>query len=167
MLCFPVASLVDDTRADAFKQVLGEEMADNLSPARHVTASWPPTILFFGNADRLLPGGILLHDRAREAGATCELYLASGEGHGFVNAAPWNIVSARYAEDFFMRAGLLEKKPLGEGPPNELKRYNGEPVERILIRTDGNPSRQRRQRPASKTSPEGPATGDAKTPGTR
>ena len=81
-LCYPVASLVDDRRADTFKQVLGEELALKLSPARHVTEAWPPTVLFFGTADRLLPGGVLLHNKAKEVGVAAELYLAEGQGHG-------------------------------------------------------------------------------------
>ena len=141
MLCFPVASLVDDQRADAFGQVLGRELAEKLSPARHVTKAWPPTVLFFGTADRLLPGGVLLHNKARDAGAACELYLAEGQGHGFVNMAPWNYVSSKCAAEFFQRAGVMNQGPLPNVPPGMLKKYNGEPVETILIKTNGNPSR--------------------------
>jgi len=154
ILCYPVASLVDDTRADGFKQVLGSEMADKLSPARHVTKSWPPTVLFFGNTDRLLANGILLHNKAREADVPCELYLAAGQGHGFVNMAPWNYVSAKRAADFFMRAGVLDKAPLPAAPPGELKKYNGEPVEKVYVKTNGNPSKPMRDSRAGKKPPE-------------
>jgi acetyl esterase/lipase len=156
MLCFPVASLVDDFRAEAFKQVLGEELSLKLSPARQVTKAWPPTILFFGNADRLLPNGILLYNQVREAGVVCELYLAEGQGHGFVNIEPWNYVSSKYAADFFMRAGILDKAPLPEAPPGELKKYNGEPIEKVYVKTQGNPTRMLLKSRGGKTTTEEP-----------
>jgi len=143
ILCYPVASLVDDTRGEQFKQVLGAEMAGKLSPARHVTKAWPPTIMFFGNADKLLPNGVLLYNKVREAGVAGELYLAEGEGHGFVNMPPWNYVSAKVAADFFMRTGVIAKAPLPETPSGELRKYNGEPVEKIMIKTGGNPTREK------------------------
>ncbi len=115
-----------------------------------MTKAWPPTVLFFGNTDKLLANGVLLHNQAREAGLAAELYLAEGEGHGFVNKAPWHEVSSKYAADFFMRAGVLEKKPLAAAPPNELKKYNGEPVEKIFVKTNGNPSKPARKGGANK-----------------
>ncbi len=142
ILCFPVASLMDDTRASSFQALLGRETANLLSPARQVAKSWPPTVLFYGTADRLLPGGVLLHNNARQVGSMCEMYLAEGQGHGYVNAEPWNVVSAKYAADFFMRAGVLDKGSLPETPPDELRLYNGEPIEAIFSRTGGNLSRK-------------------------
>jgi acetyl esterase/lipase len=156
MLCFPVASLVDDFRAEAFKQALGEELSLKLSPARQVTKSWPPTILFFGNTDRLLPNGILLYDQVRQAGVAAELYLADGQGHGFVNIAPWNYVSSKCAADFFMRSGILEKAVLPETPPGELKKYQGEPIEKVYVKTPGNPTRIRLKSRGGKTTTEEP-----------
>ena len=60
-----------------------------------------------------------------------------------MNIAPWNFVSSRYAAEFFMRAGVMDKALLPEVPPAELRRYNGEPIETILIKTNVNPTRQR------------------------
>jgi hypothetical protein len=65
------------------------------------------------------------------------------QGHGFVNAAPWNLVSAKYAADFFIRAGLLPKAALPDTPPGELKKYNGEPLEKVYVKTNENPAQQR------------------------
>ena len=134
---------MDDVRSTAFQQVFGEELAIQLSPARQVTEAWPPTVMFFGTADRLLPGGVLLYNKAKDAGVVAELYLAEGEGHGFVNIAPWNLISSRYAADFFMRAGVLYEMALPMAPPGELRKYDGEPIETILIKTNVNPTRQR------------------------
>jgi hypothetical protein len=142
-LCFPVARLADDPRSAASEQVVGKDLLQKLSPLRRVTKSWPSTVLFFGNADRLLPGGILLYDKAREMGVTCELCLAEGRGHGFVNASPWNFVSSKCAADFFMRAGVLPRAALPDTPPGMLKKYNDEPLEAVYLGTDDNPARQR------------------------
>ncbi len=157
LLCYPVASFVDDARAEGFQSVFGAEMALRLSPARQVTKAWPPTVLFFGNTDKLLANGVLLHNKVREVGVAAELYLATGEGHGFVNKAPWHEVSSKYAADFFMRAGVLEKKPLPDGPPDVLRKYNGEPVEKIFVKTNGNPSKPARKGGAGKKAEPAPA----------
>jgi hypothetical protein len=88
----------------------------------------------------------------------CELYLAEGQGHGFVNMAPWNVVSSKCAADFFMRTGLLDKTALPETPVGELKKYNGEPVETILIKTNRNPTRAALEGRGGKRRREVPAT---------
>lgn len=145
LLYYPVASLVDDSRAEAFKRVLGAELAMKLSPARHVTKSWPPTVLFSGTADIELPNAVLFHDKAKEAGVTFELYVAEGGGHGAARTGPRDLSWLSCAADFFMRAGLIDKGPLHDVPPGKFRKYNGEPVDRTRIML---------KRSAGKTRPE-------------
>ncbi|MBA7700389.1 hypothetical protein ES703_109103 [subsurface metagenome] len=145
LLFYPVASLVDDRRAAAFKRVLGEELARKLSPARNVTKSWPPTVLFSGTADIELPNGVLFHDKAKEAGVTFDLYLKEGGGHGVVPTGPRDLSWLQYASDFFIRAGVIDKGPQPDVPPGKLRKYNGEPVDRTRIKI---------KRGAEKTKPE-------------
>ena len=57
-LCFGPGILLDESRSAAYKQVLGEDMAHRLSFGKHVTKAWPPTVQFYGTADRLLPGAL-------------------------------------------------------------------------------------------------------------
>jgi acetyl esterase/lipase len=142
LLCFPPTTVIENERGSPARQLLGEEMALRLSPASHVTKAWPPTVQFFGTADRLLTGGVLLHNRMRAVGVPCELYLAEGQGHGFVNMDPWHVVSSKYAADFFMTAGLFEKVQLPDAPADKVRRYDGEPLDTILIQTTENPSRK-------------------------
>ncbi len=143
LLYYPVASLVDDSRAGAFKRLLGDELALKLSPARHVTKSWPATVLFSGTADIELGNGILLHNKAKEAGVNFELYLAEGRGHGVARTAPRDFAWLQYSSDFFMRAGVMEKGPVPEVLSGDLRKYNGEPVEKIIDKPDGKSKRKR------------------------
>lgn len=146
LLYYPVASLVDDRRANGFKQMLGGELALALSPARHVTKSWPPTVLFSGTADIELANGILLHNKAKEAGVNIEMYVIEGGGHGVVNTESRDSGWRECAADFFMRAGMIDKKGVPAILPKELRKYNGEPVEKIMSKPEGTPSKPGRKR---------------------
>ena len=150
LLFYPVASLVDDSRAGAFKRLLGEDLALKLSPARHVTKSWPPTVMFSGTADIELRNGILLHNNAKEAGVNFELYLAEGHGHGVAPTGPRDFAWLQYASDFFMRAGVIDKQPAPEVLAGDLRKYNGEPVEKIIAKPDGSGTRPGRKRGAGR-----------------
>src|SRR5262249_22774435 len=144
LLYYPVASLVDGRRAGAFKRLLGEDLALKLSPARNMTKSWPPTVLFSGTADIELANGVLLHNKAREAGVSFELYLAEGRGHGVVNTAPRDFGWLLHASDFFRRTGVIDQGPAPDEPTGELRRYKGEPVAEISATPD--PSKLGRRR---------------------
>ena len=60
------------------------------SPLVHVTADDPPTLLFHGDQDRLVPiqQSEILVRRMREVGVECNLVVAKGEGHGWKTALP-------------------------------------------------------------------------------
>jgi acetyl esterase/lipase len=130
LLYYPVASLVDDKRATAFKRLLGAELALKLSPARHVTKTWPPTVLFSGTADIELGNGILFHNNAKAAGVNLEMYLAEGGGHGVISSTSRDFSWKHYSSDFFMRAGVIDKGPAPAVLPGDLRKYNGEPLEK-------------------------------------
>jgi len=128
LLYYPVASLLDGSRAAAFKRLLGEDLALKLSPARRVGKSWPPTVMFSGTADIELRNAVLLHNRAKEAGVNCELYVAEGRGHGIPRTEPRDFAWLNYAADFFARAGVIDQQPVAEVLSGNLRKYNGEPV---------------------------------------
>src|SRR5439155_20806843 len=109
LLYYPVASLMDGSRASAFQRLLGEDLARKLSPASNVTKSWPPTVMFSGTADIELANGILLHNKAQDAGVNFELYIAEGRGHGVARTEPRDFGWLRYSSDFFRRAGLIDQ----------------------------------------------------------
>ena len=135
LLYYPVASLVDDSRANAFTRLLGEDLARKLSPARNVTKSWPPTVMFSGTADIELANGVLLHNQAKESGVTFELYMAEGRGHGVATAGPRDFGWLLYGSDFFRRVGVMDLG-MPEALPGDLRKYNGEPVADISVKPD-------------------------------
>lgn len=58
------------------------------SPLHVVTSSAPPTILFYGDQDPLIPSsqGIDLHAKLDELGVTNEFTIYTGEGHGWTGS---------------------------------------------------------------------------------
>lgn len=75
-------------------------------------AGLPPTILFFGSADRMYAGAQKFHAMAPKG--TVELYVAKDQPHGFFNDrsdGTWH-ASTTYLADAFLRArGFLAGKP--------------------------------------------------------
>jgi acetyl esterase/lipase len=71
------------------------EYYESLSPYHVVTNSAPPTILFYGDQDELIPTsqGVEMHDKLNSKGVVNEFTLYEGEGHGWegVNALDTNI----------------------------------------------------------------------------
>jgi acetyl esterase len=140
LLYYPVASLVDGGRTNGFKQVLGADLAVKLSPARHVTNTWPPTVLLTGSADIELANAVLMHDKAREAGANFEMYVVEGGGHGVAPTGPREFTWLQCAGDFFVRAGLIDKGPPA-ALPKEWRKYTGGPIEKLFEKPDGRATR--------------------------
>lgn len=74
----------DEEAYKGLAERMGTDPRD-LSPAHHVEAKAPPTIMFFGTDDRLLGGAQMLHEKMLKAGNRCELKTWEGQGHGFFN----------------------------------------------------------------------------------
>jgi acetyl esterase/lipase len=78
----------------AFQIITGVNYADNpeyyedLSPYHVVTNSAPPTILFYGDQDELIPTtqGVEMHAKLNSLGIVNEFTLYEGEGHGWDGA---------------------------------------------------------------------------------
>ncbi|MFT5733619.1 MAG: acetyl esterase/lipase [Planctomycetota bacterium] len=72
-----------------------------ISPLHNLSAATPPTIVFLGTEDELIPveTGEAYVAGMEEVGARCELHLYEGQGHGFFN-------KSRSAESY---ADTLEK----------------------------------------------------------
>jgi acetyl esterase/lipase len=60
------------------------------SPLVHVTADDPPTLLFHGDQDAIVPmqQSQVFADRMEEVGAECKLTVAKGAGHGWKTSMP-------------------------------------------------------------------------------
>ncbi len=72
----------DDPHMTVFK----ERMGDNpiaISPLHHVKAGNPPTVMFYGTADSLLPGAQTMQEKMKAVGVRCEIVTYEGQRHGF------------------------------------------------------------------------------------
>lgn len=63
---------------------IGDRYTD-FSPLHNITAGAPPTLLFLGTEDKLIPVSAVENYQAamNKVGSRCELALFPGEGHGF------------------------------------------------------------------------------------
>ena len=57
----------------------------DISPMHGITKKFPPTVLFLGTKDALIPvsTGEIFRDKIKKAGGHCTLFLYEGAGHGF------------------------------------------------------------------------------------
>ncbi|NNC88686.1 MAG: alpha/beta hydrolase fold domain-containing protein [Akkermansiaceae bacterium] len=58
-----------------------------ISPAHNLRKGAPPTVVFLGTEDKLIPVAVAerYKERMEAAGARCDLHLYEGAGHGFFN----------------------------------------------------------------------------------
>lgn len=182
LLYYPVASLVDGSRAFAFQRLLGDTLAKQLSPVQNVTKAWPKTIMFSGTADIELANGILLYEKAKAADRTFELYLAEGRGHGVARTEPRDFAWLDYATDFFTRIGIINRQPAPIVLTGELQKYNGEKLAAVAgaaaaaspmprrkrgaaARTEPAPTPEKAPPPAPSTTPAKPGSAEPATTG--
>ena len=86
---------------------------EQISPAHHVTAGGPPTIIFHGRADTTVPfstaAGFM---RAMQvAGNRCELVGYDDQPHGFFNKEPFKAQTLAAADAFLVSLGWLKAQP--------------------------------------------------------
>ncbi|MEM8713780.1 MAG: prolyl oligopeptidase family serine peptidase, partial [Planctomycetota bacterium] len=64
-----------------------QEIWQSFSPLHNLDSDTPPTIVFLGTKDKLIPvaTGEAYRDRMQSLGARCDLHLFEGAGHGFFN----------------------------------------------------------------------------------
>lgn len=71
---------------DTFGIETSTAFLEEVSPYHQVTVNAPPTILFYGGQDPLIPTtqGTLMRDKLEALGVTNQFYLYPNEGHGWV-----------------------------------------------------------------------------------
>jgi len=81
-----------------------------IDAVKHLGNRIAPAILFFGTEDRTWKPGsdALLQKLKARGGATAELWLGQGQGHGFFNNPPWQDVALAEADRFLVRQGFLK-----------------------------------------------------------
>ncbi|UXP32606.1 alpha/beta hydrolase [Reichenbachiella agarivorans] len=78
---------VFDNGPEGFEHARMGDRWREISPAHNITKLAPPTIIFLGREDHLIPVSIAenYNEKMHDAGARCELYLYDNAGHGFFN----------------------------------------------------------------------------------
>jgi len=91
------------------------------SPAHNVSADDPPTVVFLGSQDKLIPVKTVEGFKAamEKAGARCETHLYEGQGHGFFNVG--NAGGKYYYETMLATDRFLESLGWLTGPPTLQK----------------------------------------------
>jgi acetyl esterase/lipase len=94
------------------------------SPAHHVTQAAPPTIVFIGDADKLIPLNVItdFETKMKEAGVRCETHIYHGVGHGFFNKDPYFTLTLIECDKFFASLGWIQGAPTLEAFPSTLPR---------------------------------------------
>lgn len=92
------------------------EAYKNFSPLHNIREGAPPTILFLGTNDRLIPVETAKYYQTvmEKVGSRCELYLYEGQGHGFFNYKNFEYYekTVSEADKFLQSIGYLKKEPI-------------------------------------------------------
>lgn len=94
-----------------------QERAQELSPAHHVHDQVPPTIIFHGTEDTVVPYANILdfEEKMQKAGNTIEVHDFPGQGHGFFNFGRsehyYFRKTVELADQFLIKHGYLQGAP--------------------------------------------------------
>ncbi len=88
------------------------------SPAHNVTSAAPPTIVFLGGNDNLIPVSLLDRFKANmtKAGVRCETHVYDGQPHGFFNKEPYKTATLIEVDKFLASLGWLKGEPTLKTP---------------------------------------------------
>jgi acetyl esterase len=87
------------------------------SPAHNITKDAPPTVVFLGDQDKLIPFAVLrdFETRMKQAGARCDAHVYPGAGHGFFNRdserGSWFTLTLIETDKFLASLGWLRGEP--------------------------------------------------------
>lgn len=79
------------------------------SPAHHITKDAPPTIVFLGDSDKLIPVSVVrdFETGMKAAGVRCDAHIYPKAGHGFFNTDPAYTQTVDEADKFLTSLGWL------------------------------------------------------------
>lgn len=83
------------------------------SPAHNVTKGAPPTIVFQGDKDNLIPLSVTtgFETKMKNVGSRCDVHIYSGEGHGFFNKPEYYTKTMIETDKFLASLGWLKGPP--------------------------------------------------------
>ncbi len=94
---------------------IGEEYPD-FSPLHNIREGAPPTILFLGTKDQLIPVETAQYYKTvmEKVGSRCDLKLYENQGHGFFNYGNFEFYkeTVREADEFLQSLGYLKEDPV-------------------------------------------------------
>ncbi len=81
-----------------------------ISPAHNISKPVPPTVIFLGTKDKLIPVSTAerFKKTEEENDGRCELNLYQDEGHGFFNKEPYLAKTTAKADEFLVSLGWLK-----------------------------------------------------------
>lgn len=93
---------------------IGDEYK-NFSPLHNIVKGAPPTIMFLGTNDALIPVETAEYYKTvmEKVGSRCDLHLYDGKGHGFFNYESLDMYKATVttADEFLVSLGYLKEIP--------------------------------------------------------
>jgi len=91
---------------------VGERFKE-FSPAHHVTKDAPPSVVFLGDQDKLIPVSVLRDFEAamKTAGVRCDAHVYPNAGHGFFNKDPHFTTTLLETDRFLASLGWLQGPP--------------------------------------------------------
>ena len=83
------------------------------SPAHHTSKNAPPTIVFLGDSDKLIPVSTLreFESGMKQAGVRCDAQVYPNAGHGFFNKDPHFTLTLKETDQFLASLGWLQGPP--------------------------------------------------------
>jgi dipeptidyl aminopeptidase/acylaminoacyl peptidase len=115
-----------------------EALGKAISPTLHLTKHSPPTLIFFGTADRLAVMGDEFMKKSKELEHRADLFTAEGQPHGFFNRPPWQERTTQRMDEFLVSIGYLPAQTTGKNAPriDITSRKSGDRIE--VEAEDGN-----------------------------
>jgi acetyl esterase/lipase len=110
-----------DNGPDGFGYGLVREHWQQLSPIHNITKESPPTVVFLGTKDAIIPVATAqkYHDLMTRAGRRCDLHLYDGQPHGFFNYRngknPFYAATLAETDKFLTSLGYLKAQPTPRG----------------------------------------------------
>ena len=102
---------VYDNGPDGYGYERVGERYQEISPLHNLRKGTPPTIVFLGSNDKLIPVSTAeaYEAKMKEVGSRCDTHIYEGEGHGFFNRAPHYEDTLAKMDAFLESLGYLEK----------------------------------------------------------
>jgi len=88
------------------------------SPAHNINRQAPPTVVFLGDTDKLIPVSVLQEFEAgmKSVNARCEAHVYPNAGHGFFNRDPHFTLTLIEADKFLGSLGWIQGQPTLSAP---------------------------------------------------